>query len=89
MLADIADEDVPNPGHVDQNMTYYCTNENDTSAKIAMILGCESWLDVAYIPENLERFPALQDKKTKFRQGTLVRIAECNFIVKKAVQLIE
>ena len=79
--------DSPNPGHVDKNMTYYCTLENDTSAKIASLIGCESWLDVAYIPENLERFPSLQDKKVKFRKGTLVRIAECNFAKKKAALL--
>jgi hypothetical protein len=70
-------------------MTYYCTKENDTAVKIASIIGCDSWLDVAYIPENLERFPALQDKKIKFRKGTLVRIAEASFAIKKAVQLVE
>jgi hypothetical protein len=87
--ADISDENVPNPGHIDKNMTYYCTKENDTAVKIASIIGCDSWLDVAYIPENLERFPALQDKKIKFRKGTLVRIAEASFAIKKAVQLVE
>jgi len=85
---DISKGDSPNPGHVDKNMTYYCTLENDTSAKIASLIGCESWLDIAYIPENLERFPSLQDKKVKFRKGTLVRIAECNFAKKKATLLI-
>jgi hypothetical protein len=85
----ISEDDSPNPGHVDKNMTYYCTMENDTSAKIASLIGCESWLEVAYIPENLERFPALQDKKVKFRKGTLVRIGECNFTKKKAALLIE
>jgi len=85
----ISEVDSPNPGHVDKNMSYYCTMENDTSAKIASLIGCESWLEVAYIPENLERFPALQDKKVKFRKGTLVRIGECNFTQKKAALLIE
>ena len=85
----ISEDDSPNPGHVDKNMTYYCTMENDTSAKIASLIGCESWLEVAYIPENLERFPALQDKKVKFRKGTLVRIGECSFTKKKAALLIE
>lgn len=85
----IPPENIPTPGHVDKNMSYYCTLENDTSAKIAAIIGCKSWLDVAYIPENLERFPALQDKKIKFKRGTLVRIAECKFSKKKAAALIE
>jgi len=70
-------------------MTYYCTLENDTCAKISSLIGCESWLDIAYIPENLERFPALQDKKVKFKRGTLVRIADCRFSRKKAAELIE
>lgn len=86
---DILEENIPTPGHVDKSMSYYCTQENDTSAKIAAIIGCESWLDVAYIPENLERFPALQDKKIKFKRGTLVRIAECKFSKKQAAALIE
>ena len=86
---EISDDDAPNPGHVDKNITYYCTQENDTAVKIASSIGCESWLDVAYIPENLERFPALQDKKVKFRKGTLVRIAEAGFVAKKAAQLVE
>lgn len=80
---------MPSPGHIDKSMSYYCTLENDTSAKIAATIGCESWLDVAYIPENLERFPALLDKKIKFKRGTLVRIAECKISKKKAAALIE
>lgn len=86
---DISDKNAPNPGHVDKSMTYYCTKENDTATKIASMIGCESWLDVAYIPENLERFPALANKKIKFRRGTLVRIAEASFANKKALRLVE
>lgn len=88
-IPDISEEHIPKPGHVDEKMTYYCTMENDSSARIASLLGCESWLDVAYVPENMERFPALQNKKVKFRRGTLVRIAECNFALKKVAKLVE
>lgn len=82
-------DELPNPGHVDKDRTYYCAKENDTTVKIASLIGCDSWLDVAYIPENLERFPALQNKKVKLRQGTLVRIAEAGFVVKKVSKLLE
>ena len=64
----ISDKNAPNPGHVDKSMTYYCTKENDTATKIALMIGCDSWLDVAYIRENLERFPALADKKTSLEK---------------------
>jgi hypothetical protein len=85
---DIPPETYPPPGRVDPSLTYYCTVENDTSATIARKLGCESWLDIAYVPENMNRFPALQNKKIKFRKGTLIRFAECKFDKNKAKKLV-
>lgn len=85
---DIPPETYPPPGRVDPSLTYYCTIENDTSATIARKLGCESWLDIAYVPENMNRFPALQNKKIKFRKGTLIRFAECKFDKNKAKKLV-
>ena len=87
-ILDILPENIPKPGHVDKDLTYYCTKENDTTVKLASLIGCESWVDIAYLPENLERFPTLHDKKIKFRKGTLLRIAECEFSQKKAAKLI-
>ena len=85
---DIPPETYPPPGRVDPSLTYYCTVENDTSATIARKLGCESWLDIAYVPENMNRFPALQNKKIKFRKGTLIRFAECKFDKNKGKKLV-
>lgn len=78
---------IPKAGYVDPNMTYYCTVENDTSATIARKVGVE-WMDVANEAENSVRFPSLQDKRVRFRKGTLVRIPE-HFSLKKVLQLIE
>ncbi len=64
---------LPNPGFVDPSMTYYCTVENDTSATIARKVGLE-WIDVANEEENKVRFPSLQNKRIRFRKGTLVRV---------------
>jgi len=88
VVADISLKDIPSPGHVDPKFMYYCTTENDTCVTIARALGCD-WQDVAYVPENLERFPSLKNKSTRFRKGTLVRVAECNYAVKKAIKLVE
>lgn len=85
---DCPPENMPPPGRVDPNLTYYCTVENDTSATIARKLGCDSWLDIAYVPENMNRFPALQNKGIKFRKGTLIRFAECKFDKNKAKKLL-
>jgi hypothetical protein len=85
---DCPPEHLPLPGRVDPNLTYYCTVENDTSATIARKLGCDSWLDIAYVPENMNRFPALQNKGIKFRKGTLIRFAECKFDKNKAKKLM-
>jgi len=63
----------PRAGFVDPTISYYCTVENDTSATIARKVGVE-WSDVANEPENIIRFPSLQNKRTRFREGTLVRI---------------
>ncbi len=88
-LLDLQPDQAPAPGCVDKKVTYYCTKENDTSVSIARAIGCESWRDIAYIPENLARFPALRNKKTKFRRGTFIRIGEANFVLKKAMQLVQ
>ena len=63
----------PIPGCVDPSLTYYCTVENDTSVTIGRKLGTE-WFDVANEEENIVRFPSLQNKRIRFRKGTLVRI---------------
>ena len=63
----------PKAGCVDPSNTYYCTVENDTSVTIARKIGVE-WTDVAFDSENRQRFPSLQNKKVRFRKGTLVRI---------------
>jgi hypothetical protein len=63
----------PRAGFADPSMTYYCTIENDTPTTIARKVGVE-WLDVANEAENSVRFPSLQNKRTRFRKGTLVRI---------------
>lgn len=77
----------PNPGFVDPTLSYYCTIENDTSMTIARKTGTE-WKDVADEPENSVRFPSLQDKRTRFRKGTVVRIpSNCN--QKKVILLKE
>jgi len=89
IIIDLSEGNKPAPGHIDKDLKYYCTKENDTSVSIAKSLGCTSWLDIAYIPENLERFPALQNKKTKFRSGTFVRIADATFVIKKAMALVK
>ncbi len=77
----------PRAGFVDPSMTYYCTVENDTSATIARKVGVE-WSDVANEPENSIRFPALQNKRTRFRKGTLVRIP-VDYELKRVIRLKE
>ncbi len=78
---------IPKAGYADPSHTYYCTVENDTSATIARKVGVE-WVDVANEAENSVRFPSLQDKRVRFRKGTLVRIPE-HFSLKKVLQLTE
>ena len=61
-------------GTFDKTLTYYCTLENDTCEIIAKKIKKDSWKDVAYIPENLERFGVtLKNRKTRFKKGSLVK----------------
>jgi hypothetical protein len=80
---------VPKVGFIDIKKNYYCCEENDTCVKIARKLGCSSWRDIASLAENVDRYgSALQDEKTRFRKGTLLRIPfECDR--KKVLSLID
>jgi hypothetical protein len=54
----------------------YCCEDNETCVRIARKIGCDSWQTIASISENIDRYggSALDDEKTRFRKGTLIRI---------------
>jgi len=65
----------PKPGSIDLRKNYYCCEENDTFVKIARKIGCDQWRSFASISENRDRYgSAVDDEKTRFRKGTLIRI---------------
>lgn len=71
---DIDYNDLPPQGLCNSNGTFYSTLDNDTCAKIAKIAGFRSWEDVAFIKENIKRFPMIKTKGIRLKAGTYICI---------------
>lgn len=71
---DIDYNDLPPQGLCNSTGTFYSTLDNDTCAKIAKIAGFRSWEDVAFIKENIKRFPMIKTKGIRLQAGTYICI---------------
>ena len=71
---DIDYNDLPPQGLCNSNGTFYSTLDNDTCVKIAKIAGFRSWEDVAFIKENIKRFPMIKTKGIRLKAGTYICI---------------
>lgn len=71
---DIDYNDLPPQGLCNSSATFYSTVDNDTCTKIAKIAGFRSWEDVAFIKENIKRFPMIKTKGVRLKAGTYICI---------------